>query len=176
MSTIKKSDLVSLIKEVYRVLEGIDDEIEGEPEDGDWIRGDTGGIKYGGTGMPHGYGYPNAPKRRRKFDRNYIQKVVRIDHVSGSDEGGDPTNAGSYPLFVTLYDVTRRMGGHEEGGWWYDSYDQIKSIKVNNYKEGRKAAVALLHSISNADLNGKPLIILEKEEGHLSKREPPSYS
>lgn len=31
---------------------------------------------------------------------------------------------------VTVYEVTRHYGGPEEGGWWYNWYKPIESIKV----------------------------------------------
>ena len=87
----------------------------------------------------------------------------------------NPKNPTNYPAFVSLYDTTRRLGGGEEGGWWYDQDDLIHSIPVKNYQEVRKAAVILLRLVSEADLNGKPLITLEKESGGRGNKPPPSY-
>lgn len=28
--------------------------------------------------------------------------------------------------YLSVYNVTREFGGHEEGGWWYDSYEWLK--------------------------------------------------
>lgn len=281
----------------------VDADIEGKPYDDDTIYhgSDIAGIKQGGTGMPHGHGYPNAPKRKRKFDREHIQKTIRIDSIYGVSEEDenefgkmaqnstyryiqkhfpwiftfsfkeeysdkmyypfadyfsekfvgagwldsfyaavrrnlsdfkhwmefpkekmrgqakqnphwilryknarvmnkqyptleqdfnqllgflddvskhsltDPNNKNNYPLYVSLYDVTRRLGGHEEGGWWYDRNDLLKTVKVNSPKDARKAAIALYHIIENADLNGKALIILEKTKNSLDGP-PPTYS
>jgi hypothetical protein len=88
----------------------------------------------------------------------------------------DATNDKNYPAYVTLYDTTRRLGGHEEGGWWYDDDDMVDSVKVSNYKDARKAALHFLKSMGSADLNGKPLIVLEKEQGSRGNKPPPSYS
>ncbi len=33
-------------------------------------------------------------------------------------------------LFVTEYCVTREYGGPEEGGWWYDSYEIIRTAEA----------------------------------------------
>lgn len=101
--------------------------------------------------------------------RNLVSKLYRY-----SPE--DATNDKNYPAYVTLYDTTRRLGGHEEGGWWYDDDDMVDSVKVSNYKEVRKAAVHFLKSMGSADLNGKPLIVLEKEQGSRGNKPPPSYS
>lgn len=94
-------------------------------------------------------------------------------HQYSPDEASNDKN---YPAYVTLYDTTRRMGGHEEGGWWYDADSMIDSIKVNNYKDARKAALHFLKIMNRADLNGKPLIVLEKEKGTRGNKPPPSYS
>ena len=34
--------------------------------------------------------------------------------------------------FVTAYRVTRHYGGPEEGGWWYDWYAPLESIRLNS--------------------------------------------
>lgn len=85
-------------------------------------------------------------------------------------------NPSNYPAFVSLYDTTRRLGGSEEGGWWYDRDDLIHSIPVKNYQEVRKASVVLLRLMGEADLNGKPLIILERESGGRGNKPEPTYS
>lgn len=30
--------------------------------------------------------------------------------------------------FVSVYEVTRHFGGHEEGGWWYDKYECLETV------------------------------------------------
>jgi hypothetical protein len=84
-------------------------------------------------------------------------------------------NPTAYPAFVSLYDTTRRLGGNEEGGWWYDNSELVDSTPVKSYKEVRLAAVHYLRTLGESDLNGKPMIILEKEKGSQTK-DPPSYS
>lgn len=32
----------------------------------------------------------------------------------------------SINAFLSVYLVTKSFGGHEEGGWWYDSYEWLK--------------------------------------------------
>lgn len=34
------------------------------------------------------------------------------------------------PIYVNVYQVTRHFGGHEEGGWWYNWYECVKTIRV----------------------------------------------
>lgn len=33
--------------------------------------------------------------------------------------------------FATVYAITRHYGGPEEGGWWYNWYEPLKSIAVD---------------------------------------------
>lgn len=88
----------------------------------------------------------------------------------------NPKNPENYPLYVTFYDITQRLGGHEEGGWWYDSGDVIDSTKVNSYKQMRQVVIRYLRMINQADLNGKPSIELETESGMKANLPPPEYS
>ena len=41
--------------------------------------------------------------------------------------------------YVNLYAVTRHYGGPEEGGWWYDAGEPVKSTAV---RAGRGLALA----------------------------------
>jgi hypothetical protein len=41
--------------------------------------------------------------------------------------------------FVNVYAVTRHYGGPEEGGWWYDEGEPVKSTAV---RRGRALALA----------------------------------
>ena len=106
-------------------------------------------------------------------DLNKLSKFLGELYKNSPNASDNPRN---YPLYVSLYDTTRRLGGHEEGGWWYDMDDLIQSYKVNNYKDARKVAVHFLRIMGNADLNGKPVIVIEKEKGSKAGKEPPSYS
>lgn len=101
-----------------------------------------------------------------------INFISKLNDFSPSN----PLNPLVYPLFVSLYDTSRRLGGHEEGGWWYDDYELIQSIQVKNYQEARKVAVQLLRIMDQADMNGKPYIILEKDQGGQGNKQPPTYS
>lgn len=33
-------------------------------------------------------------------------------------------------VWVTVYQVTRHYGGREEGGWWYNWYEPVKSVRA----------------------------------------------
>ena len=112
--------------------------------------------------------YPTFEQDLKKL-MNFLGELYKSSPITAS-------NPKNYPLYVSLYDTTKRLGGHEEGGWWYDEDDLIQSYKVNNYKDARKAAVHFLRTMGQADLNGKPLIVLEKEKGSKSGKEPPTYS
>jgi hypothetical protein len=45
--------------------------------------------------------------------------------------------------FVTVYEVTRHYGGPEEGGWWYNWYDALKTFKVPRAYHKLRNAVKL---------------------------------
>lgn len=34
----------------------------------------------------------------------------------------------SEKVYVNVYEVTRRFGGHEEGGWWYNWYECLECV------------------------------------------------
>jgi hypothetical protein len=108
-----------------------------------------------------------------KADLNkLVQYLSKLDDFLPTN----PENPDVYPIFVTLYDVEQRLGGHEEGGWWYDKSNVIQSIKVNSYKDMRKAVAQLIKLIPSADMNGKPVIELEKVSGDSENEDVPEYS
>jgi hypothetical protein len=145
------------------------------------VAGDTEGLDPHETNFPHGQGYPNINRRGLT-----PEKVVRIDTFGDIDFGSenyredDPAHDGSnpqnYPAVVTLYDVTRDLGGHEEGGWWYDWKTAVKSVAVNSPEEAQAAARQLYGLIGQADLDGKPVIELEKTAGAIeAAQQRPRY-
>ncbi|NDB86040.1 MAG: hypothetical protein EB127_25570, partial [Alphaproteobacteria bacterium] len=79
--------------------------------------------------------HPNA---LQAFDK----ALQYVDYVSG-DSPNDPDNLSNYPLQVSLYDITQQLGGHEEGGWWYEVAQLIKSVKVTNPKQAEAVAKQL---------------------------------
>ncbi len=42
------------------------------------------------------------------------------------------------PCYVTLYSVTREFGGYEEGGWYFDWYEPIRSVRCRNMDHAYK--------------------------------------
>ena len=54
-----------------------------------------------------------------------------------------------YPkdIWVNTYIKSRHYGGAEEGGWWYDNYECIESIKCKTAFD----AFRLMASINNTD-------------------------
>lgn len=87
----------------------------------------------------------------------------------------DPQNELNYPLYVSLYDITRVLGGYEEGGWWYDKYQLIKSIQIRTPSKLLPTAEELYGTIDRT-LDGKPRILVEKESGSQEEEEPPQWS
>lgn len=85
----------------------------------------------------------------------------------------DPQNELNYPLYVSLYDITRKLGGYDEGGWWYDSYKLINSIQIKSPSQLLPTAEKLYTEIGR-NFDGKPRICVEKEQGSQIKG-PPKY-
>lgn len=89
----------------------------------------------------------------------------------------NPENQKNYPLYVSLYDSQEGYGGPEEGGWNYTHNTLLDSIKVNSYKEVRKATAVLIKRMYDLVQGAEnPRIILEKEEGGEQTKGKPSYS
>jgi len=101
--------------------------------------------------------YPDALNQLDKLEE-YLAYVEK-------DSPENPENQSNYPLFVSLYDKTRELGGHEEGGWWYDVNRLVESKKVNDFKQAENAAKFLYNRIRSLNLDGQPQIILEKRSG-----------
>ena len=110
--------------------------------------------------------YPDAMSQLDKFNQflEYVDK----------DNPTNPENQSNYPLFVSLYDVTRSLGGHEEGGWWYDVDTLVDSKQVNSFKQAENAAKYLYNKLQSYNLNGKPRIILEKRSGSVDTTKDPT--
>lgn len=103
-----------------------------------------------------------------KLENLYHNELYKLLH-----HRDDPQNELNYPLYVTLYDIVRAFGGHEEGGWWYNKYTIVDSIKITNPNQLLPTAEKLYSEINN--FNGKPCIVVEKEKGNRIK-DPPHYN
>lgn len=96
-------------------------------------------------------------------------KLYRLIH-----HRNDPHNELNYPLYVSLYYITRVLGGYEEGGWWYDKYTLIESVQLRTPSDLLPTAEKLYEKIGRR-IDGKPTICVEKEKGSQEK-EAPGYS
>jgi len=43
--------------------------------------------------------------------------------------------------FISIYEVSRYYGGAEEGGWWYNAYQCLKSKPIPNCSEEDRDAI-----------------------------------
>ena len=113
--------------------------------------------------------YPNALEN--------FSKVFKYEEFLYGDSPSNPENVSNYPLNVSLYDTTRELGGHEEGGWWYDVVRLVYSIPVTNLKQAEAAAKKLYNNLNKVNIDGKPTIILEKYKGSIdtTNRPKPRY-
>lgn len=111
-------------------------------------------------------------------EQQILAKIIEYEnHLNQNKYFQDnPDDQRNYPLFVTLYDLTRLPGGHEEGGWWYDHYTVVDSVKVNSYKEAEATAKKFYSQIGQADMDGQPIIHLERKSGSQANKTPPTYN
>ena len=87
-----------------------------------------------------------------------------------------PIDDVTYPSYVSAYDVTRELGGHEEGGWWYDNKTHRMSIRVKNRREALKAAI-MLFKMFRGESNGLIEIYAERNAKGIEKaQKTPEYS
>lgn len=87
--------------------------------------------------------------------------------------------------YVNAYDVDRAFGGHEEGGWWYDTQEPISSVKVRNVDQAIDAVDWLDEQwrdyfddgrdISSVLHTGSLLITVEEHYAEYQPKERPHY-
>lgn len=52
-------------------------------------------------------------------------------------------NNSGQKVAVSLYEIERRYGGPEEGGWWYDDYTVIESVWFPDYETAEAAQLKM---------------------------------
>lgn len=97
-------------------------------------------------------------------DRNHVDEIYeKLSNLTNNPSSTQESE--NYPLYVSLYDVTKVYMGGEEGGYWPKSYDLIKSVKVQNPKQMENTAKQLLNLINSYDIDGKAEIYVERRKG-----------
>lgn len=86
--------------------------------------------------------------------------------------------------FVNVYLRDRNYGGPEEGGWWYDSWEPVRSIAVGAHLVGRLAA-RVTRVIERWNEGRRPIdsvlsdgayeVLIEREPAHASPERRPHY-
>jgi len=97
--------------------------------------------------------------------------VSFLDSLRDSDSDSSKI---SYPAFVTAYDETREYGGPEEGGWWYNAYKGLASIKVNSPDHAERLAKNF-YNIHKGRTDGKLKIYIEKNQYSQQKLPKPRW-
>jgi len=100
--------------------------------------------------------------------KSYSESLFNLSPTSS-------VNPLNYPLYVSLYVVSREFGGQEEGGWYYNYWHYNDSIKVNSFKQARVAVIHLLKNASRYDAESLT-IILEKNPRSQETKERPHYA
>jgi hypothetical protein len=76
------------------------------------------------------------------------------------------------PKIVTIYQVTREYGGPEEGGWWYDHYDWVKSYIFTTDRQVERNLERLERVLEDYP---EYRIVLEDKVGEFETKTPPVY-
>lgn len=85
-------------------------------------------------------------------------------------------------VFVNAYKVTRKYGGAEEGGWWYDHYECIQSVPTSEeHAETMRAYLLDQHkgiaygNISSVRGGAELHVIVEEEPCERRTNQRPVY-
>jgi hypothetical protein len=107
----------------------------------------------------------------KTMDQNQYDNLHKdLENVFATyNNPSDVESIENYPLFVSLYDVTKIFMGHQEGGYFPKKYDLINSYQAKNPKQAQNIVKFLLNSIKKLDLDGRPIIHFEKEKGSQEK-------
>jgi hypothetical protein len=115
-------------------------------------------------------------------DNYQYDEVVNLASMADTDlpddlDPSNPEHAGNvYPAFVSLYALSQKYGGPEEGGWYYYNHELVNSIPVSSFEEAQAAAHRLYDTnVGLVDMDGKPLIRMEKVKGSMQRKTTPHY-
>lgn len=85
-------------------------------------------------------------------------------------------------VYVNVYKVTRKYGGPEEGGWWYNDFECLEVYPVRNKnsdiikKEMEEEYASIKHGNIYSVLGGADLAVyIEFEPKQYETREKPHY-
>ena len=93
-------------------------------------------------------------------------------------------------MFATVYAVTRHCGGPEEGGWWYNWYERVKTVcmpkayrKARNFNKAEQFKARLKEQFSDRawgniySVNDGLMITVIEEDypGEFESKETPHY-
>lgn len=90
-------------------------------------------------------------------------------------------------LFINVYEVERCYGGPEEGGWWYNSYRCIDTVKLDrrvSLNRAERITQALNHKLKDEEYGdiysvsggARYVCDLEHRVAESETRERPHYS
>jgi hypothetical protein len=73
--------------------------------------------------------------------------------ASDDDEVMESPEKPDFPRWLNAYELSRNLGGHEEGGWYYDSGEPVFAVRIVNADE-MEEALRLLYSIWAESVEG----------------------
>lgn len=90
-----------------------------------------------------GIGLDAAIERMRE---QYDVMRTKWDEWTATDEYESDDEHPDFPRWLNAYELSRNLGGHEEGGWYYDSGEPVFAVRVVNADE-MVEALRLLYSL-----------------------------
>ena len=125
-------------------------------------------VEYNGSASPPRPGEPLTATlvKVRWFDGREEEFVGDNDKdQSAGDELADVTPA----LYVNVYLIDRAYGGPEEGGWWYDTGELVRSTQCDT-EAAAEVKRAEEEAACNVENHGKPDISSVRSEGRYAVR------
>ena len=120
----------------------------------------------GSTNAPHGMGYPNAHNYKDRELSNVIRDLL-ANPTKEEAAGWEVV----FPCYITAYDLSRQLGGQEEGGWYYDAYEVIESVPVNSVEQIKPIVDRMLANYKGST-DGRLIIELEAVSGDMVSDRP----
>ncbi len=107
------------------------------------------------TGTFVGFGSVTNPPNRgwRVPNVTYAVALVELDYEYQGHTGSVPSvpveimvaelcNLSPAPWYVNVYEIDRRYGGPEEGGWWFDSGTLVDSTETASKQDANRLSEA----------------------------------
>lgn len=75
-------------------------------------------------------------------------------------------------MFVNVYEVTREFGGFEEGGWYYNWYNCVETIKLTEYTDEDEIILGLEEKYQQLENDAYDILIEDKPKESQTLKAP----